>query len=122
VRFDYIRLDTDTPCTVYETCLPDVLARITSPHVEQLVFEISTTAVDDLDRLDWAHLAEVLAGPQFAGLCRVEFRVSSVVDGDRAARLIRGKLHALDAQGIVHCVFCAVTMPSRLHSLPAPHE
>jgi len=117
VRFDYICLDTDTPSTVYETCLPILLSRITSTHIEKVVFEISTTAIGDLDRLDWGHLANVLARPQFSRLQRVEFRVSCTNE-DQVSKMIRSKLHALDAQGIIHCMQCSVTIPSRLHSLP----
>jgi hypothetical protein len=84
-----------------------LLSQITSIHIEEVVFHVRLSIVEDLDPLDWDTMAKVFARPSFSRLQRIHFwvHVWGKVNKEEVRDSIRKKLPACDARGILEALW-----------------
>jgi hypothetical protein len=91
--------------SIYMGWVTILLSQITSIHIEEVVFHVWLSIVEDLDSLDWDSMAKVFARPSFSRLQRIHFRVWGVMNREQALDSIRKKLPACDARGILDALW-----------------
>jgi hypothetical protein len=83
---------------------PRILSQINSPHLEEIVLELSVDCADDIDDAPmdiWLGIDEVLNRPRFECVRRVELLTFCRVDVEAVADLIKKRLPACEKRGIL---------------------
>lgn len=79
--------------------VPEFLCQVVSPRIQAVVSEITINDVDELEVLDWTHIARSLSRPQFSQL-RYVFFMMSILEAE-VERRIYEKLPECLERGII---------------------
>lgn len=105
IQFNSVALYATLQAMSFAQSIPLLFSRLGSWCMEEIGFAFLVDSAENLGALDWDMMACLFAQPQFSTLRRIRVMVHGrIIDKDEAANLIRAKLPACEARGILE--FC----------------